>query len=54
LNQEINKEKSLIESMYKREIIAGIMGAFFVFIVVAAYYVWNIMHGKKGFKKRIN
>jgi ABC-type multidrug transport system permease subunit len=53
MNTTITKETSLIESMYKREIIAGIMGGIIVFVIVVAVYLYNGLMYKK-IKRAIN
>ncbi len=52
MNTTIMKEKNLLESMYKREILAGITGGVIVFLIVVIYYFWNGIMFKK--KKSIN
>jgi hypothetical protein len=41
INDKITKEKSLLESIYKREIIAALVGGLIVFLLVVIYYMWN-------------
>jgi len=43
ITQTIDSEKSLIKGLYKREIIAGIMGGVAVAICVILFYVFNGM-----------
>jgi hypothetical protein len=53
MNNTLTKEKNLLDSMYKMEIIAGIAGGVIVFLIVVVYYFWNGLMFKKV-KKSIN
>ena len=55
ITQTINSEKTLINGLYKREIIAGIVGGISVGICVILFYVFNgLVKGKlKHYKKQI-
>jgi hypothetical protein len=43
----LDKEKNLLESIYKREIIAGVIGGIIVFALVLIYYFTNGIMFKK-------
>jgi hypothetical protein len=47
ITQTINSEKSLINGLYKREIVAGILGGILVGVCVILFYIFNgLIKGK--------
>lgn len=41
INKNLIKDKSILDNIWKTEIVAGFVGALIVFILLAVYYSWN-------------
>jgi len=55
LNSKLNSEMSIINSIWKREVIAGLVGALIVFIIFIVFYFFNGLVKTQGHhKKSIN
>ncbi len=54
LNSSIKSEKTVIENIWKREIIAGIVGGFLVFGLFVCYYFFNSLVVENKEAKYIN
>ena len=55
INSNLDSEKSLLENLWKREIIAGMVGALLIFCMLALYYFCNgLLKSKKFLKMSIN
>lgn len=54
INSALEKEKSILDNIWKTEIIAGIVGAILVFSILAVYYVCNGLLKTHKIKKSIN
>jgi hypothetical protein len=54
INSELDKEKSVLNNIWKTEIIAGMVGAFVVFGLLAFYYICNGLLKSSKIKKTIN
>jgi hypothetical protein len=48
MNTTLSKDKSLMDSIYKREILAGLLGGIFVFVIVVVFYLYNGLIYKKN------
>jgi hypothetical protein len=54
INSALEKEKSILDNIWKTEIIAGVIGAILVFSLLAVYYVCNGLLKTHKIKKTIN
>ena len=41
MNISLNKEKTFVESIWKREIISALIGASIVFFLIISFYLYN-------------